>query len=82
MNETPGILTDPQPSLESRPVHLPLVYVKEKPTWEYKQLTRNLEKAQGPIEDALNTLGKDGWELAGILPNPPMVHFYFKRLAG
>jgi len=33
-----------------------------------------------PNEEELNTLGKDGWELAGIVTDPPIVRFYFKRL--
>jgi len=28
----------------------------------------------------LNTLGKDGWELCGIVTDHPIVRFYFKRL--
>ena len=43
-------------------------------------LTRNLAKQEGPSEEELNTLGKDGWELAGIFTDSPNVYFYFKRL--
>jgi hypothetical protein len=58
----------------------PIVYVKEKTTWEYKQLVRNLAKENAPGEDELNALGADGWELAGIFTDSPFVYFYFKRL--
>ena len=56
----------------------PTVYVKDKTAWQYKLLTRNL--AEAPNEEELNTLGKDGWELAGIVTDHPIVRFYFKRL--
>jgi hypothetical protein len=59
----------------------PIVYVKEKPIWEYKQLVRNLAQEKAPTEDELNTLGADSWELAGIFTDAPFVYFYFKRLA-
>ena len=58
----------------------PMVYVKDKTVWQYKVLTRNLAKQEGPSEDDLNTLGKDGWELAAIFSDSPNVYFYFKRL--
>jgi hypothetical protein len=59
----------------------PIVYVKEKPVWEYKQLVRNLAQEKTPTEDELNALGADGWELVGIFTATPFVYFYFKRLA-
>ena len=58
----------------------PMVYVREKTAWEYKLLTRNLAKEEAPSEEELNTLGQDGWELAGIVTDHPIVRFYFKRL--
>jgi len=58
----------------------PIVYVKEKTVWEYKQLIRNLAKEKAPAEDELNALGADGWELAGVFTDSPFVYFYFKRL--
>lgn len=62
-------------------VQSPIVYVKDEPAWEYKQLVRNLAKEKAPAEDELNALGADGWELAGIFTDSPFVYFYFKRLA-
>jgi hypothetical protein len=57
----------------------PTVYVE--PTWEYKHLVRTL-KAEGPPEEGeLNTLGADGWELAGAFVEHGHLHVYFKRLA-
>jgi len=57
-----------------------LVYVKEKAKWEYKVLVRNLGKEQAPDEIELNALGVDGWELAGVASDSPLIYFYFKRL--
>jgi len=58
----------------------PMVYVKDKTVWQYKVLTRNLAKQEAPSEEELNTLGKEGWELAAIFSDSPNVYFYFKRL--
>jgi hypothetical protein len=58
----------------------PIVYVKDKTIWQYKLLTRNLAKEAAPIEEELNQVGKEGWELAGIVTDHPFVYFYFKRL--
>lgn len=56
----------------------PMVYVHDQTVWEYKVITRDV--AQSPNEQELNALGKDGWELAVVLPCGGAVHFYFKRL--
>lgn len=64
----------------SGPIQIPMVYVKGKSVWEYKQLIRNLRTEQAPSQDELNTLGADGWELAGVFADLPFVYFYFKRL--
>lgn len=57
-----------------------LVYVKEKSAWEYKLLTRNLSKEQAPTTEELNGWGADGWELAGVASDSPLIYFYFKRI--
>ena len=59
----------------------PTVYVREPLRWEYKQLVCRLEDEGAPSSEQLDPLGADGWELTGILCNPPMAHFYFKRTA-
>ena len=56
-----------------------LVYVKEKAKWEYKVVARNLAKEQAPDEAELNVFGVDGWELAGVASDSPLIYFYFKR---
>ena len=58
----------------------PIVYVKDKTIWQYKLLTRNLAKEEAPSEEELNKVGKEGWDLAGIVTDHPFVYFYFKRL--
>jgi hypothetical protein len=46
--------------------------------WEYKVVVR--EVSSGLLSEAeLNTLGAEHWELSGIVPAGPSVHFYFKR---
>ncbi len=60
--------------------NIPMVYVKDKTIWQYKLIVRNLSTEQAPKEDELNNLGKDGWELTGVVTNHPLIYFYFKRL--
>lgn len=48
------------------------------PTWEYKRLTRPTDAPEVDEAD-LNALGRDGWELVGVVPGPTSTHFYFKR---
>jgi hypothetical protein len=59
----------------------PIVYVQEQPRWEYKQLIRNLAEEHPPTEEEMNTLGGEGWELAGIFTDSPFVYVYLKRPA-
>jgi len=40
---------------------------------------RNLDETGALTEADLNTLGTDGWELAGILQDGRNVRYYFKR---
>jgi hypothetical protein len=47
--------------------------------WEYKELTRDLQTDELPSEAELNALGRDHWELAGVVREGERVHFYFKR---
>jgi hypothetical protein len=59
----------------------PIVYVQEPLRWEYKQLIRNVAEAHAPTVEELNALGAEGWELAGIFTDGPLVYMYFKRSA-
>ncbi len=82
-----SLLPDMPPLTPTSPERVPpllpgasmLVYVKEKAKWEYKVLVRNLGKEQAPDEIELNALGVDGWELAGVASDSPLIYFYFKR---
>jgi hypothetical protein len=60
--------------------HLPTVYVRERLIWEYHLLKVGNDKL--PDEKALNALGEDGWEMAGIFAGPAETVYYFKRIAG
>jgi len=57
-----------------------MVYVNETIVWQYKQLVRNLSKENAPADEDLNKLGKEGWELVGIMQDSPLAYFYFKRM--
>lgn len=54
-------------------------WVAIEPSWEYKELTHNLDADRLPTEAELNALGAEHWELAGVVRDGQQVHFYFKR---
>jgi hypothetical protein len=58
----------------------PTILVREKIKWEYKRIVHDLARAEVPSEEALNLLGDEGWELAAVVNDSPLVYFYFKRL--
>ena len=64
---------------QNQPIRPPMVYVEKPLKWEYKQVVRNLEKEKPLDEAELNTLGEEGWELSGIVQQPPLTYYYFKR---
>lgn len=61
-------------------VQQPTVFVYEKQGWEYKVISRNTADDPRLSEDELNALGKDGWELVGVIALPAVIQFYLKRL--
>ena len=80
----------PQPPLPRHPgfdpqlqdVHVvpPVVWVE--PTFEYRELTREIVAGSAPVTaPELDELGKDGWELVSVLNDGKAAHFYFKRVA-
>jgi hypothetical protein len=71
-----------QPPKPEEPVHSPMIYVKEDPSWEYKQLVRDLASDKAPTEEELNALGRAGWELVSTVSHATQVYFYFKRVKG
>ena len=81
--EAPSRLPDappfPNPASETPAIAPPMVVVREKLKWEYKRLVQNLAKGEASGEDELNALGADGWELAAIVQDSPLVYLYFKR---
>ena len=70
----------PPPQKPQRPKVQPTtVFVYEKPRWEYKVLTKTTTDSANRTEDELNSLGKEGWELVGVVSNGSGVQFYLKR---
>jgi hypothetical protein len=70
----------PQPQQPDRPhVQPPTVFVYERRGWEYRVVTRNADE-HALTEDELNVLGKEGWELVGVVPTAGVAQFYFKRM--
>ena len=73
-----GLIPPREP--QNQPVRPPMVYVEKPLKWEYKQIVRNLETEKPLGEAELNALGEDGWEMTGVAQQPPLAHYYFKRL--
>jgi len=48
-------------------------------TWKYTRLSRDLAHEGLPTEEEMNTLGAEGWELAGVVSQPDKAFFYLKR---
>jgi hypothetical protein len=54
--------------------HVPM----RRPRWEYKHVTRPADAPD--MDDAeLNALGREGWELVGVVAGAKGTRFYFKR---
>ena len=70
----------PHEPKQPEPIHPPMIYVKESLKWEYKQITRDLEKESPLSDEELNALGAEGWEMSGVAQQPPLTYYYFKRL--
>jgi hypothetical protein len=68
-------------------LHIPMVYENAAPPrWEYRVLTVQPVEKDLPNEDMLNSLGRDGWIMAGLLDErisgtSKFVHYYFVRQA-
>ncbi len=65
-----------------QPASMPVIYVRERVVWEYKQLVRDPEQEGMPDEEALNRLGEEGWELATVFVHAGRAYYLFKRVAG
>ena len=66
-----------EPDLEG--VQPPMVYIRKGLTWEYKRITRDLDKEQILDEEELNALGAEGWELVTSVTVGSITNFYFRR---
>lgn len=68
---------------------LPIVYERverERTRWEYKTITLDPREEAPLAAEQLQTLGAEGWLLAGILEEPGAsgirrIHYYFVRAA-
>ncbi|MEL6269568.1 MAG: DUF4177 domain-containing protein [Chloroflexota bacterium] len=62
---------------------VPIVYVKPNIKWEYRVMAHTPGNVDTPdnIEETLNTLGAEGWELVSVVPREGGADFYLKRLA-
>ena len=66
-------------------VHIPMVYEHvAPPRWEYRVLTVQPAENALPDEERLNSLGRDGWVMTGLLDERMsgrgvFVHYYFVR---
>jgi hypothetical protein len=69
----------PQAPINPEPI-APMIYVRESPVYQYKQVIRDLSTEQLLNEEELNKFGEQGWELAGVVTSGASAHFYFKRL--
>ena len=61
-------------------VQTPTVFVYEKQEWEYKIIGGTAATDSLTAERELNALGKDGWELVGIVNVANDVQLYLKRI--
>ena len=68
----------PRP-FEPRAPHLTPPWVPVEPSWEYREVVRDLDSGGLLTEGDLNALGAEHWELAGVVSDASQVHFYFKR---
>jgi hypothetical protein len=77
--EVPVVPPPPMPPLAA-PHHLAIPQVPIPQNWEYKHVTRG-SRASALEEEQLNALGREGWELVGVVAVGRTMHFYFKREA-
>jgi hypothetical protein len=69
----------PAPETQRSPLHPPTVFVYEQQTWEHRILNTSAADDPRVTEEALNALGKEGWELVGVVPHSGVVQLYLKR---
>ncbi|MDX1686927.1 MAG: hypothetical protein R3248_03000 [Candidatus Promineifilaceae bacterium] len=73
----------PQPPEQPpQPASTPVIYVRERVVWEYKEVVRDLDQEGMPDEEALNRLGEEGWELSAAFVHAGRACYLFKRVAG
>jgi hypothetical protein len=71
----------PPPDTQCPCVQPPTVFVYLKQSWEYKVVSKNTADEPPLTENELNALGRDSWELVGMVPIAASnVQFFFKRV--
>jgi hypothetical protein len=73
----PHVPSAPEP--QQPHVQPPTVFVYEKQGWEYKVVSKDPAVDARALEEELNALGKDGWEVIGVVPLSAALQFYLKR---
>jgi len=58
----------------------PIVYVEDDVKFEYKRLQRDLDQEAPPEAEELNTLGADGWGIAGVFTYDSTLTIYLRRV--
>jgi hypothetical protein len=69
--------------------HIPMIYEPAPSTsllWEYHVLTIDIQESSLPDANQLNSLGREGWILSGLLDERmtgkgKQIHYYFIRQA-
>ncbi len=71
----------PNPFEGTASLPIPMVPLRDDSVWEYRRIERNVRTESAPSEDELNALGQNGWEVAGMYFDSPMLYLYLKRLS-
>lgn len=69
----------PRPPEPELPGYLSAPLVPVEPRWEYHVITRDAAAGALPSEAELNQMGREEWELTGVVTTGGQVTFYFKR---
>jgi hypothetical protein len=73
------VVPPPPPPLPPHHLAIPQVPIPQT-NWEYKHVTRG-SRAPTLDDQELNALGREGWEMVGVVTVGRTTHFYFKREA-
>ncbi len=60
----------------------PMVYLKERIVWQYRQVVRDLTLDDALSDEELDEIGAEGWELVSVVVYDGHMYWHFKRPAG